>query len=294
VFHLDLHAFPTRRSSDLVEKLSPIGDIDNVRHVVEEHIDNDQGVLDGIFYFNNERFWECHEAFEGVWNQCYGREKELVQGIILVAVAFAHEQENEESIGIGMLSRALDKLGTSPSMYHSIDVDKIRKNTIEDDYQILEIHYKHYGKEIPDFKFVKCEILNHLADDYFLNDENGQVEKLTEEIKTKNESATVIDTLEKITLNAKTEHVKNAAAEVLNAFKDFKELDCCDEHSKTKPDNHEKKTADVFLELDIETDGDNKSEKEFPFDESVTLEAIQTLIKTTVGDEMRKRSGRLD
>ena len=115
----------------LVEILSPIGEIDNVRHVVEEHIEKDKGIKDGIFYYNNERFWECHEAFEGVWNQCYGREKELVQGIILVAVAFAHEQENEESIGIGMLERALEKLGTSPSMYYSIDVDRIRKKTVE-------------------------------------------------------------------------------------------------------------------------------------------------------------------
>lgn len=115
----------------LVEILSPIGEIDNVRHVVEEHMEKDKGIKDGIFYYNNERFWECHEAFEGVWNQCYGREKELVQGIILVAVAFAHEQENEESIGIGMLGRALEKLGTSPSMYYSIDVDRIRKKTIE-------------------------------------------------------------------------------------------------------------------------------------------------------------------
>jgi len=115
----------------LLEILSPIGEIDNVRHVVEEHIEKDKGIKDGIFYYNNERFWECHEAFEGVWNQCYGREKELVQGIILVAVAFAHEQENEESIGIGMLGRALEKLGTSPSMYYSIDVDRIRKKAIE-------------------------------------------------------------------------------------------------------------------------------------------------------------------
>ncbi len=115
----------------LVERLSPIGEIDNVRHVVEEHIEKDKGIKDGIFYYNNERFWECHEAFEGVWNQCYGREKELVQGIILVAVAFAHEQENEESIGIGMLGRALEKLGTSPSMYYSIDVDRIRKKAVE-------------------------------------------------------------------------------------------------------------------------------------------------------------------
>jgi len=39
--------------------------------------------------------------------------------------------KNEESIGIGMLSRALEKLGTSPSMYYSIDVDRIRKKVIE-------------------------------------------------------------------------------------------------------------------------------------------------------------------
>ena len=114
----------------LVAKLSPIGDIDNVRHVLEEHIEKEKGIEDGIFFFNSERFWECHEAFEGVWNQCYGREKELVQGIILVAVAFAHEQENEENIGVGMLKRALEKLGTSPSMYHSIDIDRIRQKAI--------------------------------------------------------------------------------------------------------------------------------------------------------------------
>ena len=115
----------------LVEKLSPIGPIDNIRHVFEEEIDKEQGIKDGIFYFNNERFWECHEAFEGVWKQCFGREKEIVNGIILFAVAFAHAQEDELSIGIGMLSRVLEKLGTSPSMYNSIDIDRIRHKAVE-------------------------------------------------------------------------------------------------------------------------------------------------------------------
>jgi len=115
----------------LVEKLSPIGPIDNIRHVFEEEIDKEQGVKDGIFYFNNERFWECHEAFEGVWKQCFGREKEIINGIILFAVAFAHAQENDLSIGIGMLRRVLEKLGTSPSMYHSIDIDRIRNKAVE-------------------------------------------------------------------------------------------------------------------------------------------------------------------
>ena len=110
----------------LIKKLAPIGPVDNVRHVFEEEIEKEQGIQDGIFYFNNERFWESHEAFEGVWKKCYGREKEVVQGIILLAVAFAHQQKNELAIGIGMLSRAIEKLGTSPSLYHSMDVDRMR------------------------------------------------------------------------------------------------------------------------------------------------------------------------
>ena len=124
-------AIETKDVDTLIEKLSPIGGLDNIRHVVEEEIEIDQGIKDGIFYFNNERLWECHEAFEGVWKQCFGREKELVQGIILVAVAYAHAQENELRIGVAMLTRALEKLGTSPSMYHSIDVERIRKKSIE-------------------------------------------------------------------------------------------------------------------------------------------------------------------
>ena len=115
----------------LVEKLSPIGIIDNIRHVFEEEIEKEKGISDGIYYFNNERYWECHEAFEGVWKQCFGKEKEILQGIILFAVAFAHAQEDDLRIGIGMLRRVLDKLGSSPSEYHSIDIDRLRKKAIE-------------------------------------------------------------------------------------------------------------------------------------------------------------------
>lgn len=115
----------------LIDKLSPIGKLHDARHIAEENIEKETGIKDGIFYFNHERFWECHEAFEGVWKECYGREKELVQGIILLAVAFAHCQKNDFQIGLGMLSRAAEKLGTSPSIYHGIDVDRIRKKISE-------------------------------------------------------------------------------------------------------------------------------------------------------------------
>lgn len=115
----------------LIQKLAPIGELDNIRHVVDEKIGKEQGIKDGVYYFNNERFWESHESLEGVWKQCYGTEKDLVQGIILLAVAFAHGQKNERNVGIGMLSRSLEKLGDSPAMYSNIDVDRIRNKIKE-------------------------------------------------------------------------------------------------------------------------------------------------------------------
>ncbi len=111
----------------VIEKLSPIGKLDNARHVVEEETEKEVGIKDGIFYFNNERFWEAHEAWEGAWKKCCGQEKEVIQGLILVAVAFAHSQKNDDDIGIGMFGRALEKIGNFTGMYHNIDVDRIRK-----------------------------------------------------------------------------------------------------------------------------------------------------------------------
>ncbi len=116
---------------ELIETLRPIGPLDNVRHITEEEVDKEKGIEDGIFYFNNERFWESHEAFEGVWKKCSGQEKETVQGIILLAVAFGHAQRDELSIGIGMLKRVLEKIEKSDSKYHSVDIDRIRNKSME-------------------------------------------------------------------------------------------------------------------------------------------------------------------
>ena len=129
---IELDIFVKEENLDeLIEKLAPIAPLDNVRHIIEEEVDKEKGIEDGIFYFNNERFWESHEAFEGVWKKCSGQEKETVQGIILLAVAFGHAQRDELSVGIGMLKRVLKKIETSSSEYHSIDIDRIRNNTIE-------------------------------------------------------------------------------------------------------------------------------------------------------------------
>ena len=112
--------------NELLTKMKPIGELDHAKHVVEEEIPKEDAIRDGISYFNDERFWECHEVLEGVWKKCYEGEKELVQGIILVAAALVHFQKNEDEICISILNRALNKLANSSGKYHNIDVDVLR------------------------------------------------------------------------------------------------------------------------------------------------------------------------
>jgi len=119
--HLDL----------LVKKLETIGPLDNARHLVEEGMEKEKAIENGRDYFNDERFWECHETLEGVWKKTYGGEKDLIQGIILVAAAFVHYQKNENEICLSILKRAMEKIGSSSGKYYKIDVDILRNKVSE-------------------------------------------------------------------------------------------------------------------------------------------------------------------
>ena len=72
-----------------------------------------------------------HHFLEGVWKKCYDGEKNLVQGIILVAAALVHYQKNENQTCISILNRALDKLANTTGQYHNIDVDGLRNKVNE-------------------------------------------------------------------------------------------------------------------------------------------------------------------
>jgi hypothetical protein len=116
---------------ELVQKLKILGELDHAKHVIEEKKSKEDSIKEGIFYFNNERFWECHEILESVWKNCYEGEKDLVQGIILVAAALVHYQKNENQICISILSRALEKLSNASGNYYDIDVDSLKNNISE-------------------------------------------------------------------------------------------------------------------------------------------------------------------
>lgn len=119
--HLDL----------LLKKLEPIGSLDHAKHVVDEVMEKEEAIQKGRYYFNNERFWECHEVLEGAWKKSSGEEKDLIQGLILVAAAMVHYQKYENNICISIFRRGLEKIGERTGLYHKIDLDLVRKKVTE-------------------------------------------------------------------------------------------------------------------------------------------------------------------
>ena len=114
----------------LVKKMEAIGPLDHARHLVEEEMEKEESVEKGRNYFNYERFWECHEILEGVWKKTHEGEKDLVQGIILVAASFVHYQKNENDICLSILKRAMEKIGNASGKYYNVDIDVLR-NTVQ-------------------------------------------------------------------------------------------------------------------------------------------------------------------
>jgi len=93
-------------------------------------VEKDEALAEGVQLFNEERFWECHEALEQAWHPSKGIERDAIQSIILTAAAFVHHQKGEDEICMSILRRARTKM-TPAEAYEKIDLKATRKNIDE-------------------------------------------------------------------------------------------------------------------------------------------------------------------
>jgi len=85
----------------------------------------DQAIREGLGLFNEERYWESHEALEYAWRRTEGSEKELLQGIILVAAALVHLQKNQREVALGVMARANAKLAPHHGVHFGVRIDSV-------------------------------------------------------------------------------------------------------------------------------------------------------------------------
>jgi len=101
----------------------PLIEIDRI---AEKEIDKDESIKMARVLFNNEKYWKTHEVLEGVWKHTYGDERDLLNGLILVAAALVHYQKGEQGICISIMNRAFAKLNNSHGRYHDINIDSLK------------------------------------------------------------------------------------------------------------------------------------------------------------------------
>ena len=99
--------------------------------VVEKDLKIEESLILAKKFFNEEKYWITHELLEGVWKKAYGDEKDLLNGLILVAAALVHYQKNEKDIALSIMRRALKKLVAANEKYFGIDVVSIKSQVSE-------------------------------------------------------------------------------------------------------------------------------------------------------------------
>jgi hypothetical protein len=88
-------------------------------------IENVEAIRLGLDLFNEERYWESHEALESAWKKTTGDEKEILQGLILWAAAWVHLQKSEDMVALSVMRRARDKLASHRVEHFGIDISAL-------------------------------------------------------------------------------------------------------------------------------------------------------------------------
>ena len=117
--------------NDIVEMLVDIMPVVEYEHIVEKNLPKEDAIRYGISLFNHGKYWQSHEILESVWKDSKGGEKDLLNGLILIAAAFVHDQKDEGNICISILQRAMKKLENSNGTYFGIEVDKVKAHVME-------------------------------------------------------------------------------------------------------------------------------------------------------------------
>ncbi len=110
----------------IIARIEAIAPLAGYEEIVERHMDKDNAIAHAVRLFNDERYWEAHEVLEYLWKNATGIEKEILNGIILVAAAFVHDEKDEPDVCISILRRARKKLDpASGNNYHGINTNRI-------------------------------------------------------------------------------------------------------------------------------------------------------------------------
>jgi uncharacterized protein len=73
--------------------------------------------LRAVEHFNRADFFEAHETWEDIWRPATGPEKQLLQGLIQIAVALHHHSTGNPRGAQSLLKRGCKNLESCPEVF---------------------------------------------------------------------------------------------------------------------------------------------------------------------------------
>ena len=77
---------------------------------------------EAIDLFNNQKWYEAHDAFEDIWNDLVGNERQIVQGILQVSVSQFHLNKGNVNGAMILLGEGLGRIKNRVSEDLEIDL----------------------------------------------------------------------------------------------------------------------------------------------------------------------------
>ena len=81
-----------------------------------------ESLQEAIDLFNNQKWYEAHDAFEDIWNDLVGDERQIVQGILQVSVSQFHLNKGNLNGAMILLGEGLGRIRNRVSEDLEIDL----------------------------------------------------------------------------------------------------------------------------------------------------------------------------
>ena len=81
-----------------------------------------ESLQEAIDLFNNQKWYEAHDAFEDIWNDLVGDERQIVQGILQVSVSQFHLNKGNLNGAMILLGEGLGRIRNRVSDDLEIDL----------------------------------------------------------------------------------------------------------------------------------------------------------------------------
>ena len=81
-----------------------------------------ESLKEAIDLFNNQKWYEAHDAFEDIWNDLVGEERQIVQGILQVSVSQFHLNKGNLNGAMILLGEGLGRIRNRVSEDLEIDL----------------------------------------------------------------------------------------------------------------------------------------------------------------------------